>query len=186
MKRKSAVLNIVLTAMFIAIGLVLPLATGQLKAIGNMLLPMHIPVMVCGFVLGWKYGLICGAVTPLLRTLIFGMPPFPYSAVPMAFELAAYGLAAGLLFRLFAKFIKSDYVNALVSLIASMLFGRVIWAVVKWVFVFFGKPFGLEAFIAGAFVDAWPGILIQLILIPALVVLLIKAGIVVGYREKRY
>ena len=65
--KNSNVKNLALSAMFIAIGQVLPFFTGQIPQIGNMLLPMHIPVLLCGLICGWKYGALVGFTTPLLR-----------------------------------------------------------------------------------------------------------------------
>lgn len=78
--------------------LVLPFFTAQIPSIGSMLLPMHIPVLICGFVCGGPYGLLVGAIVPLLRSVMFGMPPM-LVAIPMAFELAAYGFMTGFLIK---------------------------------------------------------------------------------------
>lgn len=90
--------NITLSAMFLAIGFVLPFFTGQIKQIGNMLLPMHIPVLLCGLICGWKYGACIGFILPLMRSAIFGMPVLFPNAVSMALELAAYGLVVGIVY----------------------------------------------------------------------------------------
>jgi thiamine transporter ThiT len=81
--------------MFVALGLILPFFTGQIPKVGSMMLPMHIPVLLCGLICGWKYGLMAGAVLPLLRSALFGMPPLFPTAAAMAFELAAYGFLSG-------------------------------------------------------------------------------------------
>jgi riboflavin transporter FmnP len=91
--------KLVLTGFFIALGFILPFFTGQIPSIGNKLLPMHIPILLCGFVCGWRYGLIAGFITPITRSLVYGMPPMIPIAASMAFELAAYGLIAGLLYK---------------------------------------------------------------------------------------
>ena len=95
-KQLSPVRALVLSAMFLALGLVLPFFTGQIPQVGSMLLPMHLPVFLCGLICGWQYGAAVGFVTPLLRMSLFGMPPL-LTAVAMAFELAAYGGVAGFL-----------------------------------------------------------------------------------------
>lgn len=100
--KRSKTQNLVLAALFLALGIVLPFLTAQIPSIGSMLLPMHIPVLICGYVCGWQYGLLVGLVVPLLRSVLFGMPPM-LAAIPMAFELAVYGLATGLLYRLLKK-----------------------------------------------------------------------------------
>ena len=92
---KTSTRKLTLSALFLALGLVLPLITGQIPQIGKMLLPMHIPVLLCGMVCGWPYGLAVGAVMPLLRGLLFGMPVLYPTGIGMAFELAAYGAVIG-------------------------------------------------------------------------------------------
>lgn len=155
--------KITLSAMFIALGLVLPFLTGQIPAIGNMLLPMHIPIILCGFVCGWQYGLAVGFITPILRSLIFHAPPMMPTAFAMAFELAAYGLLCGLLYRLLPK--KIVYLYA--SLALAMIGGRIIWGIAMLCITgLSGSAFGFETFISGAFLTAVPGIILQLIIIP--------------------
>ena len=83
-------------ALFLALCLVLPMLTGQIPQIGSMLLPMHIPVLLCGLVCGWQYGAAVGFVAPLLRSVLFGMPPMYPVAIAMAFELLTYGLVIGI------------------------------------------------------------------------------------------
>ena len=95
MKRKT-LLKMVLSALFLALCLVLPFLTMQVPQIGNMLCPMHLPVLLCGFICGSPWGMAVGFVAPLLRSVWLGMPPI-YTAIGMAFEMAAYGAAAGLL-----------------------------------------------------------------------------------------
>ena len=169
MKQKR-VQNLVLAAMFLAIGMVLPFFTGQIKEIGNMLLPMHLPVMLCGLVCGWKYGAFVGFILPFLRSISFGMPALYPNAVTMAIELCAYGLLIGLFYQLFKR---KNLFTVYASLILSMIGGRLIWGIAKiFVLGLSGTGFTLAAFWAGGFVNAFPGILLQLILIPSLMVLI--------------
>ena len=168
--KKNELKNLVLAAMFLALGLVLPFLTGQIQQIGNMLLPMHFPVILCGLICGWKYGLGVGFIVPLLRSAIFGMPVMYPNAFAMAFELAAYGFFVGFLFT-HAKWqcIKSLYR----CLILSMLLGRAVWGIVMTIILGVGaEGFTLTAFLAGAFVNAVPGIIAQLILIPGIMLVL--------------
>ena len=172
---KNKLKNLVLSAMFIAFGLVLPFLTGQIPEIGNMMLPMHIPVMLSGLVCGWQYGAAVGFITPLLRSFIFGKPILFPSAVAMAFELATYGLVIGLVFLL----LKKKGIAALyISLITSMIAGRAVWGAAMWLILISGKGFTLAAFISGAFTTAIPGIILQLILIPAVMIVLKRAKLV--------
>ena len=170
--KKQSTRNLVFAALFLALGLVLPFLTAQIPQIGSMLLPMHLPVLLCGFVCGWPYGLLVGAVTPLLRSMLFSMPPLYPTAVAMAFELAAYGLLAGLFYKLLPK--KPVYVY--VSLILAMLGGRVVWGLVQMILMgLVAQPFTWQIFMAGAFGNALPGILVQLVLIPVIVLALRSA-----------
>ena len=95
--------KVVLTALFIALGLTLPMITANVPMIGNMLLPMHFPIIICGLICGAGYGALAGVITPLLRSFIFGMPPLFPIAAAMAFELAAYGAVAGLVYVIIQK-----------------------------------------------------------------------------------
>ena len=102
-------------ALFLALALVLPFLTGQIPQIGSALSPMHIPVLLCGFLVGWPWGLAVGFIAPLLRSVIFGMPVMVPGAVAMAFELAVYGLISGILYRLLPKQKWSIYVTLIVA-----------------------------------------------------------------------
>ena len=171
----SPVHTLVLSAMFLALGLVLPFFTGQIPQVGGMLLPMHLPVFLCGLICGWQYGLAVGFVTPLLRMALFSMPPL-LTAVAMAFELAAYGGIAGFLYR------RSRWqcIFALYRcLIAAMVGGRLVWAAARVVMTgVAGEPFTWQIFLAGALLNAIPGIILQLVFIPAVMVALDRAGMV--------
>ena len=180
-KEKMTVRKTVLSALFLAIGLVLPFITMQIPAVGKMLCPMHIPVLLCGYICGWPYGLVVGFVTPLLRGAMFGMPVIFPNAVCMAFELAAYGFVTGILSKKMRKNIGSLYL----SLIAAMLCGRAVWGLVSAVvYGLMGAGFTWKLFFMGGFGNAIPGILIQLILIPVLVNRLYAAGVVDGAYQK--
>lgn len=160
----SNVKKLVLSALFLAIGLVLPLLTGQIKEIGDSLLPMHLPVMLCGLICGWGYGLSVGLTLPFLRGVIFGMPPIYPNAVWMALELATYGFVLGFLYN---KLSKKSTPYLILYLICAMLSGRIVWGIAKAILLGVGgKPFTVNMFIVGGFIDAFLGIIIQLILIP--------------------
>ena len=150
--------KMVLAALFLALGLYLPFLTGQVPQIGSMLLPMHLPVLICGFVCGWPYGLAVGFVSPLLRTMLFGMPPFPMVAVPMAFELAAYGLLTGLLYKALPK---QQPISIYLSLIGAMLGGRIVWGIVRYVMLLMGTPITWQAFLSAVLLTSIPGIILQ-------------------------
>ena len=168
--------NLTLSAMFLAIGMVLPFLTGQIPQIGNMMLPMHIPVLLCGVICGWKYGAVLGFILPLIRYMVFGMPVLFPTGIAMAFEMLTYGLVIGLVYSLSRwKCIVSLYR----ALIAAMIAGRLVWAVAQMVLLgVSGGAFTMKMFLAGAFFNAVPGIIIQLVLIPAVMVALGRTGMV--------
>ena len=162
--------KIVISALFLAIGFILPTLTMQIKEIGDTLLPMHVPVMLCGLVCGWKYGAAVGLCLPFLRSAVFGMPPLYPNAVWMSAELAAYGLVIGLVYLCFKK---KNTAAVLISLVCAQLAGRVTWGVAKAALLGAGgKAFTVSMFVAGGFVDALPGIILQLVLIPTVMALL--------------
>ena len=169
---RNQIRRLTLTAMFIALGYLLPFLTGQIPQFGTMLSPMHIPALLCGFVCGWQYGLAAGAIMPLLRSATLGMPYIFPNAVAMAFELAAYGCAAGLLYRALPK--KIDFVY--VALVLSMLIGRAVWGLASAVLMMGTEnAFTTQAFLAGAFINAWPGIVLHILVIPPVVLGLRRA-----------
>lgn len=172
MKKRTQKLT--LSAMFLAIGMVLPFFTGQIPKIGNMLLPMHIPVLLCGLICGWFYGLATGMILPVLRSLIFGMPMLYPMAIAMAFELAAYGAIVGVLYTCSKKKTTASVYRALA---AAMICGRIIWGIVEVILLGInGNGFGWKMFVSGAFLNAIPGILLQLILIPVIMSAVRRAG----------
>lgn len=173
MMKRPQILRMVLSALFLALGLVLPFLTGQIQQFGSMLLPMHLPVLICGFVCGWPWGLAVGFVTPLLRSLLFGMPPMIPSALAMAFELGAYGAFAGLLYEKLPRKKGSIYL----ALIGAMVLGRIVWGVASLAVYGFltEKVFTMAIFWASGFANAWPGIVLQLILVPLIVLALERA-----------
>lgn len=168
-------------ALYLAIALVLPFVTGQVPEIGSMLCPMHIPALLCGFMCGWPWGLTVGFVAPLLRSVLFGMPSIFPSAVAMAFELAVYGGMAGLLYQLLPRKTGTTYAILLVSMIA----GRIVWGAVRVILAgLSGSSFTWALFLSGAVTNAIPGIIMQLVLIPVLVIAMDRAGLSLNRREK--
>ncbi|MBQ7895327.1 MAG: ECF transporter S component [Oscillospiraceae bacterium] len=169
MEKKTDLKKLVLAALFLALAYMLPFLTGQIPQIGKMLCPMHFPVLICGFICGPLWGLIVGFLTPLLRSLSLGVPVFFPSAVCMAFELAVYGAAAGVFSAVLPKRKGSVYI----SLILAMIVGRLVWGGAMFVCLGIkGTAFGIEAFLAGALFNALPGIALQILIIPPIVMAL--------------
>ena len=165
--------HMVYAAVCLALCLALPFLTGQIPQIGSALSPMHIPVLLAGFLCGPWWAMAVGLIAPLLRHCWFGMPPL-VTAIAMSFELAAYGLTSGLLYRLLPK----KTVNIYVSLIGAMILGRIVWgAAMMAISGVTGSAFTWSAFLAGALLNAVPGIILHIALIPVLVLALERAGV---------
>ena len=170
-KTHQVILKLVYAAVCLALCMVLPFLTGQIPEIGSMLCPMHIPALLCGFFCGWPWGLAVGLIAPVLRSLLFSMPPMYPMAVCMAFELATYGAVSGYLYGKLPHKKSSIYV----SLLTAMVAGRLVWGLAR--FICSGldvSAFGLSAFWSGAVATAIPGIIVQILLIPVLVMALEK------------
>lgn len=169
--KKTNVKTLVLAALFLALALVLPFLTGQIPEIGAMLCPMHIPALLCGFFCGWPWGLAVGLTAPVLRSTIFGMPPMFPVAVCMSVELAAYGGVSGFLYSKLPRNKGSVYI----ALLTAMVAGRLVWGMAQFLCAGLNpSAFGLSAFWAGAVATAIPGILVQILLVPVLVMVMEK------------
>lgn len=168
--------RLVLAAMLTAVGFVLPFFTGQIPQVGNLLLPMHIPVFLCAFICGWQYGLGVGAALPLLRSVILGMPMMYPNALAMAAELGVYGAVSGLIY---GRCKKQNTAAVYGSMLAAMVLGRAAWGVSELLLLGLDSTaFTWQTFAAGAFFNAVPGIILQLILVPAVMAGLDRAGLV--------
>ena len=174
-RTKTATLlrHLVYAAVCLALCMLLPFLTGQIPQIGSALSPMHIPVLLAGFLCGPWWAMAVGFVAPMLRHVWLGMPPL-ITAIAMSFELAAYGLFSGLLYRLLPK----KTVNIYVSLIGAMILGRIVWGIAMVVISgVSGSAFTWSAFMAGALLNAVPGIILHIVLIPILVMALKRAKV---------
>ena len=166
MKKHNKLLKMILSALFLALAYVMPFLTGQIPEVGAMLCPMHLPVLLCGFICGGYWGFAVGISAPILRSLTLGMPPLFPTAICMAFELATYGLVAGFMHRILPR--KKPFVY--LSLLFSMIAGRIVWGVATFICTgIVGGGFTLAAFLAGAVTNAIPGIIVQIVLVPVLV-----------------
>lgn len=170
--KEAKTTKLVISGALTALGMILPFFTGQIPEIGSRLSPLHLPVLICGFVCGWQYGLAVGFILPVLRSLTFGMPPLMPAASAMAAEMAAYGAVTGLLYEKLPKKNSSVYI----ALTAAMLCGRAAWGLASMVlYGVLGRAFTFQMFLAGAFIKAVPAIIIQLVLVPLIVIALKKA-----------
>lgn len=179
--KKRNILNLVFSAMFLCMALLLPFLTGQIPQIGKMLLPMHIPVILCGMICGWQYGLCVGFIAPILRGIIFANPVLFPTGIIMAFELAAYGFFAGFIYNVLNN---NNISKVYISLVISMITGRIVKCIVQFfVLGFTDEGFVFTAFIAGAFTNAIPGIILQIILIPLIMLTLQKLHLITFKKE---
>ena len=173
--KKQKTMILVLAGLFLALGLLLPMALGHWTGIprfGMIFLPMHIPILLCGLICGYRWGAIVGFIVPLLSFFIFAMPPFIAIALWMAFELAVYGLVAGIVIK---------KANMFIALIVAMVCGRIVLAISQAIIISitgefaFISYFAVGVFLTETFITALPGIAIQLVLIPAVMIALKKA-----------
>lgn len=172
--KMSSVKKSIITAVCIALCIVLPQAFHAIPNAGGVYLPMHIPVLLCGLICTWQYGLLCGIVGPILSALFTGMPPV--AILPsMIVELAVYGAVSSLMMA--AVKTKHAYVDMYISLIIAMIAGRVVSGVAK-ALIFSAGEYSMTAWVTGSFVVSFPGIIIQLVLIPTIVFALMKAKLI--------
>ena len=172
----SSVKKITLCAISIALCVVLPSAFHVFGPVSSVLSPMHIPVLLCGLVCGWPYGAFCGIAGPLLSSAITSMPGLAY-LVHMVPELCVYGLVCGLLLKLVRT--GNLYGDIYCALVPAMLLGRVAGGVVRTLFMMgSGQSYTLALWVSAYLVQALPGIVLHLVLVPALVVVLTKAGLI--------
>lgn len=169
MNKMNPIHRTVLGALFVALCVVLPIAFHSIPDAGSILLPMHIPVLVCGLLCGWPYGFICGLLGPALSCLLTGMPPMAILPA-MMIECATYGAITGLILKFIRT--KNLTLDLYIALIVAMIAGRVVSGVAK--ALIFSPGITMTAWITASFVTALPGIVLQLVLIPQVVRLLMK------------
>ena len=170
----SSIKKMIVSALFIALGIILPVAFHSIPNAGGIFLPMHIPVLLCGIICGFPYGLACGVFTPLLSSLLTGMPPA--AILPsMLCELAVYGTVSSLLLRI--DHVKNTYAKIYFALIGAMLSGRIVYGVLN-ALIFKAGNYSMQMWTATAFVTALPGVFIQILLIPAIIITLQKAKLI--------
>lgn len=181
MKTRNSARNVTLTAMCIALCVVLPVAFHSIPDAGSVMLPMHIPVLICGMICGWPNGFLCGLMGPLLSSVLTGMPPVSFLPAMMV-ECGVYGLVSGLMLQYVRT--KSTCADLYISLVTAMLAGRVVSGIAR--ALIFTPGMAFSAWVSASFVTALPGILIQLVFLPSVVFTLMKARIIpVRYAKGR-
>ncbi len=174
--KKREIFNICFAGLSIAVAYILPFLTGQIPEIGSMISPMHIPVFICGMICGYKYGMIVGFVSPLLRSLTLTMPPLYPTAICMSFELATYGFISGLLFNHLIKKTSKLVTSIYLSLIISMIIGKIVFGLSHFTIGLFDSQnaYTFKLFILSTIVNVWPGIIIHIIIVPAVILTMYK------------
>lgn len=173
MKNKFSIKNMTLTAVCIALCVVLPIAFHSIPDAGSVFLPMHIPVLICGMICGWPFGFLCGLMGPLLSSALTGMPPIAMLPAMMV-ECGVYGLVSGLMLKFVHT--KHTFGDLYIALVTAMVAGRVLSGIAK--ALIFTPGMSLSAWVTASFVTALPGILIQLVFLPSVVFALMKARII--------
>ncbi len=183
MQLKEQTQQLVLTAMFLAIGIILPFLFGQIPQIGSMLLPMHIPVFLCAFICGWRYGVPMAIILPLLRSLLFSRPNLYPEAISIAFEMATYAFVAGYLYSHSKwKCTKALYRCMLIAMVS----GRIVRIIIQlFLLGISGKSFLFGVIFWGVVIAGIPGIILQLFIIPAVMVLLNRTKLVFFHTRKQ-
>lgn len=177
MTTMTPVKRMILGAVCVALCVVLPIAFHSIPNAGSVILPMHIPVLLCGMIASWPYGLICGLMGPLLSSILTGMPPAAILPAMMV-ECAVYGAVSGIMLK--AVHTGKTYPDLYIALITAMLAGRIVSGIAK--ALIFSPGLAMSAWIASSFVTALPGIVIQLILLPIVVNTMMRARMI----PKRY
>lgn len=181
MNQLSRTKKSVLTAACIALCVVLPMAFHSIPNAGSIFCPMHIPVLLCGLICGWPFGLLCGIAGPILSHLLTQMPML--AILPsMVIELAVYGVTTGILM----KYIRTGKIKTdlYISLISAMLLGRIAAGAAK-ALIFAAGEYSMTAWVTGHFITAWPALIIHLILIPVVYLALLQARLIPTRETKR-
>jgi len=167
--------QIVVSGVLIALGLVLPISFHAVHMGGPVFLPMHIPVLLGGFLLNPLSAALVGALTPILSSVLTSMPPLFPVGIQMMFELACYGFVISYLYNNLNKGIYT-------TLITGMLAGRLAAGVVNYILLteFLAKAFKLKVFLTASFITSIPGIVIQIVMIPIMVKILENANVLEG------
>ena len=167
----KTIASVTRSAMAVILPQIVHLIAGQPG--GVQWLPMYLPVLIGGCLLGSKWGVIVGILSPLTSfaiTSAFGnaMPALPRLPF-MVLELGVMAIVSGL----FAKKIYENSLWAFVAVISAQIIGRV---------VFLGAVFALQKFVPftvqmiwGQIITGLWGLGLQAILAPVIMIVMAKA-----------
>ncbi|MEZ5357892.1 MAG: ECF transporter S component [Candidatus Zixiibacteriota bacterium] len=158
---------IVRTALFLALSILFPIAFHQFGLGGRIFLPMHIPVLLAGAIVGPAAGFLTGLLAPSLSFMLTGMPP-SYAVPLMTCELVLYGIIMGYFYRKLK-------LNIYVALILALIAGRIGFAAGLFLLgLVIELPYGVKEYFTGAVLAGLPGIAIQIVFIPPLVLSIVR------------
>ena len=180
--RHNLIKKMCIFIVLLSLGWVFPFITAQSRELGNMLNLIHIPTLIGGMILGPWYGVLLGVITPITRSFIFGMPKLYPLAICMGLELGTYGLISGLIFKLLKnRFSIKEVIALYLSLIIALLCGRIVWGVSRSIFAMFSTEImTFKIFITSGFLVSWPGVLLQIIIIPIIYYAIKKTNLLNG------
>lgn len=175
--------KLVLSGLFLALTMILPSLLGAISPeIGSMLSPIHVPVLLCGFFCGWKYGGIVGFLAPLVKFTIYGVPPLYPVGISMCVELATYGVVSGILYQILPK----KTINIYVSLICAMIVGRVMYGISTCLLLMAkGGVYTFSMFITSTVIKATPAIIAHIMIIPTIVIIARKYNLLSEYSYEK-
>ncbi len=174
-RQQTITRHLTISALLLALAFVLPFLTGQVPQIGSMLSPMHIPAILAGFLLPFPWAAGVAFVMPLLRSLIFTIPPMLPMALTMAFELLTYALLVALIAPKHAK----NWAGILLTMLIAMVGGRIVYAIANFFILnAMGMPFSLPTVFKALTIGGLPGIILHLVIIPPIVLALRRARII--------
>lgn len=176
MIEKRPTRHMIIAAVMIALGIVLPMTFHSFPDGGKVFLPMHIPVMVGAFFLPWTWAIAVGALTPILSFLLTGMPPLAPMpmVIIMVFELMTYALIISLLRKKVLK--QKKWYSPIWAMIPAMVAGRIIAGLVLFLLLQIYLPMKINPliFVSGGITTGLPGIIAQIIIIPIIYQVLIR------------
>ena len=174
MKNKTSVEKLTLSAVFLAAGNCAAIFDWTDPGCRKYAAAYAHSGLALWFCMRMAMGLLTGFVLPIMRSALLSMPPMMPTAMAMAFEMAVYGAVTGLLYQRLTKNMASVYI----SLVSAMIAGRLVWGAVSIIFYgIAGKSFGWQFFLGGALLNAVPGIILQLVLIPLVILTLKRAKV---------
>lgn len=162
----KTVIALAVVALAVALPQLAHLAIGP--GAGIKFLPMYLPVIIGGCMLGWRFGAAVGMASPLVSYLLtsaVGTAMPAASRLPfMMLELCVFAAVCGM----FSKKIAENSLIALPAVLCAQICGRSVFLVSV---MLFGKSASLTAgIVLGQIKSGIPGLVCQAVIIPLVVV----------------